>query len=234
MATNTIIPKNTGFAFSALLVSCLCACATTASGGSSDTYGAPQWVMTGARITDGSIYGVGIVSNVDNKAVSIDTARNRGRAEISKIVKTYSASLMRDYMQSVSVDGQSEEGQVIEQATKTFFASLLRGTEQKDMWVDEDSNTFYVLMELNFERARSVVDMSPMGSRMAQWIDENGPRILEELEDDMSRRRPQAPPPPPSQQPDVEYEPDVTYEDSPPITQPAPQPVKKRSKTSVG
>ncbi|MBK8014136.1 MAG: LPP20 family lipoprotein [Deltaproteobacteria bacterium] len=149
---------------------------------------APEWVNRGSRVEAGSIFGVGSVSGIKNTPLARDTAANRGRAEISRILEVYSASLMKDYQESVSAgaSGASSEGQMVQQAIKTFSANLVNGTEVRDMWLSptQGPGTWYALVELNFARAReAAAAQAQMSPGLRAWVDENGPKVLADLED---------------------------------------------------
>ena len=104
------------------------------------TVAAPEWVTkgSGAFGAEGKriFYGVGLASNIKNRALLQSTSDNRARAEIAKIFETYSAQLMKDYMASTTAgDGSaSSEEQHVEQATKTFSAATLSGVQIVDHW----------------------------------------------------------------------------------------------------
>ena len=86
----------------------------------------PEWVLKGSGAFGGEsgrvFYGVGSVSGIKNHALARTTADNRARAEIAKIFETYSASLMKDYQESIKANGASEDAQLVTQAIKTFSA----------------------------------------------------------------------------------------------------------------
>lgn len=163
--------------------------------------GAPPWVERGSRVQGGSIFGVGSVSGLANAPLAQDTARNRARAEIAKILEVYSASLMKDYQASVTAGDltASDEGQAVESAIKTFSASLIEGSEQREMWLHPGSNTWFALVELDLERSRlAALASARMGRPLRRWVEENGDRVLQDLEEDLDQRRStrQAAPPP--------------------------------------
>jgi hypothetical protein len=144
---------------------------------------APDWVMRGSRVQSGSIFGVGMVAGIKNVGTARNTASNRARKEISKILETYSASLMKDYAASTSAGGARSEEQHVEEAVKTFSAQLLVGVEVKDYWLDGNANVWYALAELNFERQREVAAAgAQMGPGMREWIDQNGGKVLGGME----------------------------------------------------
>ena len=61
----------------------------------------PAWVNTGSGyvVKDGKrvFIGVGVATNIKNKALKKDMASNRARAEISKQFETFTAMVMKDY-----------------------------------------------------------------------------------------------------------------------------------------
>lgn len=154
---------------------------------------APEWVHRGSVVQKGSIFGVGSVTGIANTPLAQDTARNRARAEISRILETYSASLMKDYQASTAAGdlSASSEEQHVEQAIKTFSANLMNGTEQQDMWLDGNNNTWFVLVELNFQRAKeAAAAQAEMSPGLKDWVDDNGPKVLADLESETGGGRP--------------------------------------------
>lgn len=179
---------------------------------------APEWVHRGSHVEKGAISGVGMASGIQNTELARTTATNRARAEISKILETYSASLMKDYQASVSAGGQaSDESQLVEQAIKTFSAQLLEGTEVRGYWMDPGNNTWYGLVVLDFERQKEIAaGRANMPGSLKDWVDQNGGKVLEDLSDETDKHQPPAPPAPPPSEPPV-------AENPPP---PAPPPAK--------
>jgi hypothetical protein len=159
--------------------------AASGGGGGGVAANAPEWVNRGSRVEKGSIFGVGSASGIKNNDLARTTAANRGRAEISKILEVYSASLMKDYQESVSANGKSSEAQMVTQAVKTFSAQLMNGTEPREYWLDPGQNTWYVLVELNFERAKeAAAAKSDMDNTMKDWVDKNGGKVLDDMDKD--------------------------------------------------
>lgn len=171
---------------------------------------APEWVARGSVVVDGSIFGVGAVAGIKNPSHARSTAGNRARKEISKILETYSASLMKDYSASTSAGdaSASSEEQHVEEVVKTFSAQLLTGAEIVNNWIDERDGTWYALAELNFERAKEIAAVKDVlgSSKVGEWLDRNGGNTLGDLEGSMKPRSPppaspptaeEAPPPPP-------------------------------------
>lgn len=148
--------------------------------------GAPDWVNRGSVVSKRVIFGVGLVKGVKNPALARDTAAGRGRAEISRILETYSASLIKDYSASTSAGGgASSEEQHVEQAVKTFSANLMTGTEITNQWVDPNAKTLYVLVQLDFDKQQEIASAKADMGSMKDWVDQNGGKILDDLEGDM-------------------------------------------------
>lgn len=108
----------------------------------------PQWVTRGSTAFNNAgeraFYGVGEASGIKNPALLRSTADNRARAELGKIFETFSASLMKDYMNS---SGE----QNVEQAVKTFSAMSLEGVEVRDRYIAKDGS-MYSLAVLDIEK----------------------------------------------------------------------------------
>ena len=113
---------------------------------------APDWVARGSISKKAKIYGVGSARGIRKVALARSTAESRARAEVSKILEVYSASLMKDYQASTNAGGpESSEEQHTEQAIKTFAANLLKGTTIGAVWFDPTQDAYFALAELNIE-----------------------------------------------------------------------------------
>jgi hypothetical protein len=171
--------------FFALPLACGGSSRNAGGGGLSASSDAPEWVNHGSHVEKGSIFGVGSVEGIKNNNLARTTAENRARAEISKILEVYSASLMKDYQASTTAGDMktSSEEQSVQQAIKTFSANLEKGAEVKDMYVDSAKGSMWCLVELNFERSReAAAAQARMGSAMKDWIDRNGAHPLDDME----------------------------------------------------
>lgn len=116
----------------------------------------PEWVNKGSGAFGGEkkvFYGVGSASGIRNHSLARTTADNRGRAEISKVFETYTASLMKDYQASTTAGdfSASSEEQMVTQAIKTFSANTLNGVEIVDHWIHPTDGTIYSLARLDIE-----------------------------------------------------------------------------------
>lgn len=172
-----------------VLALAMTACATT--GVQRVGSGAPDWVLEGSGLEDGVIRGLGSVSGVHNSSLARATAGNRGRAEISRILEVYSVSLLRDYQASTSgaVDAGSDESQDVQQAIKTFSASLLNGSEVEEYWFDADRNTWYALVTLDLRRSERIqAAQARLPSMVREWLGTHESNVMEDLEAELARR----------------------------------------------
>jgi hypothetical protein len=175
--------------------------------------GEPGWVArgSGAFPNDGkAFYAVGSASGIKNPALLRGSADNRARAELTKVFETYSASLMKDYMNSGGT-------QNVEQAVKTLSAGSLTGAEIVDRYRNSEG-VQYALVKLDLEKAKSIAKDGKIFK----------PADLDKAYDEMSGMlKKSAPPPPP---PEVAKPPPPTAG----VAKPAPgvaavQPTKEAS-----
>jgi hypothetical protein len=116
----------------------------------------PEWVNKGSGAFGGEkkiFYGVGSAQGIRNHSLARTSADNRARAEISKVFEVYSASLMKDFQESVTAGDMtaSSESQLVSQAIKTFSANTLNGVEIVDHWIHPVDGTIYSLARLDIE-----------------------------------------------------------------------------------
>lgn len=123
----------------------------------------PEWVSRGGGAYGGEkevLYGVGASSGIKNVALARSRADNRARADVQKVMQTYTASLMKDYAASTAtgdLDNSSEE-QHVEEAVKTFSAGTLSGVQIVDHWTHPVNGTLYSLARLDLAGFADQID----------------------------------------------------------------------------
>ncbi len=148
---------------------------------------APKWVNKGSGAFQSdtkAFYGVGAIKGVQNKPLATKTADNRARAELGKIIETYSASLMRDYASSGTVDdfAQSTEEQLVEQAVKTFSATTLSGVQIINHWVDKKEGITYSLAKLDLDDFENQIDRAKaLNGEVREHLRKNADRLFNDL-----------------------------------------------------
>lgn len=117
----------------------------------------PAWVNKGgAAFPDDkgkAIYGVGSFSGSKNPALGRIAVDQRARAEVGKVLKTFVASVTKDYMKHAIAGDMSaaEEGQVVENVQKAITKVTLVGCEIVDRHYDKNFNMWHALAKLEMD-----------------------------------------------------------------------------------
>ena len=148
----------------------------------------PRWVVLGSGAFEDQgnkvFYGVGLASGITNKALLRQTADNRARAEIAKILQTYISALGKDYMAStISSDmKKASEEQHVESALKTFTKTTVRGAQIVDRWVDPADKVMYSLCKLDLLQFKEALhDHKDLDSKIRDFVRKNADKLHLEL-----------------------------------------------------
>jgi hypothetical protein len=155
--------------------------------------GTPKWVKTGSYTGENAkaFYSMGEVMGVRNEPLAWDAAENRARAQMVKILSTYTAYLMRDYAASTAGFDlkKTAEEQHIEEATKTFAAATLNGVRPVDRYKDEKKGIYYVVVKMELEDVKDMLMQSKeLNSQMRDFVRKNADRAFERLEKEEQKR----------------------------------------------
>src|SRR5262245_61392386 len=153
----------------------------------------PKWVKTGVYASQDSkaFYGVGEVMGIRNEPLAWDAAENRARAQMVKVLSTYTAYLMRDYAASTAAGDfkRTAEEQHIEEATKTFAAVTLNGVRSVDRYKDEKKGIYYVVVKMELDDVKDMLMQSKeLNSQMRDFVRKNADRAFERLETEEQKR----------------------------------------------
>ena len=153
----------------------------------------PKWVKTGTYTGQDSkaFYGIGEVMGVRNEPLAWDAAENRARAQMVKVLSTYTAYLMRDYAASTTAGDfkKTAEEQNIEEATKTFAAATLNGVRSVDRYKDEKKGIYYVVVKMELEDVKDMLTQSKeLNSQVRDFVRKNANRAFERLEKEEQKR----------------------------------------------
>ena len=206
------------------------ACASSPKKVTTPSPDAPEWTRRSNYVDGRSMFGIGVSGGGEMDASLARTqASNRARAELSKVVETYTASLMKDYQASVTADGNASEESMVSSAVKTFSSQLLVGTEIKGYYVDPNLGMTFALAELNLDKQAAFAEAKKrLGPGLQAWVDEHEDQVLRDLESDLNGRRPtlpsQTPPdePPAAEAPPAESAPPPPVVAAPPPSAPPP------------
>lgn len=153
----------------------------------------PKWVKTGTYKPDEkkAFYSMGEVMGVHNEPLAWDAAENRARAQMVKMLSTYTAYLMRDYAASTGVADfkRTAEEQNVEVATKTFAAATLNGVRPVDRYKDEKKGIYYVVVKMELDDVKDMLMQSKeLNSQMRDYVRKNADRAFERLEKEEQKR----------------------------------------------
>lgn len=161
---------------------------TATTGTNYDDNGLPGWVNRGSAAIIGEtgriFYGMGMAGGIKNPSLLRMTADNRARAEIAKQFEVFSASLMKDYMDSTG-------DQQVEQAIKTLTKKSLKGSEIVDRYIDKDG-TMYALAQVDLKRVETVIKQAEELGAVKNHAEDGS---LEKMFDQMGKKA-AAPPAP--------------------------------------
>ena len=150
---------------------------------------APGWVNKGSgAIKDAQggavFYGVGIAQGIRNRALAVDAADDRGRAEITKIMDSYVVALTKDYLASVTAGdmSKSSEEQMVSQTMKNFAKFTLHGAAAVDHWKDPTDGTLFSLVKLDMAAVQKSLDESKeLDSKMRDYVKADAQKAFDEL-----------------------------------------------------
>jgi len=153
----------------------------------------PKWVKTGVYTGSDAkaFYSTGEVMGIRNEPLAWDVAENRARAQMVKILSTYTAYLMRDYAASTvgSDFKRTAEEQHVEEATKTFAAATLNGVRPVDRYKDEKKGIYYVVVKMELEDVKDmIVQSKELNGQMRDYVRKNADRAFERLEKEEQKR----------------------------------------------
>ena len=162
---------------------------TATTGTNYDDNGLPGWVNRGSAAIIGDtgriFYGMGMAGGIKNPSLLRMTADNRARAEVAKQFEVFTASLMKDYMDSTG-------DQQVEQAIKTLTKKSLKGSEIVDRYIDKDG-TMYALAQVDLKRVETVIKQAEELGAVKNHADDGS---LEKMFDEMGKKA--SPPAPPA------------------------------------
>ncbi len=154
----------------------------------------PEWVMKGSGAFGGdkkALYGVGSASGIRNHSLARSTADQRARAEVSRIIETYSASLMKDFQSSTTAGdfSASDEQQLVEQAIKSFSANTLNGVEIVNHWIHPTDNTIYALARVDFDGFMAKLDSAKqLNQKVKERVRRAAEKSFADLEAEEAKR----------------------------------------------
>jgi hypothetical protein len=154
----------------------------------------PDWVEKGSGAFGGEMgkafYGVGAAYGMKNPSLLRSSADNRARAEVAKVFKTYTASLMKDYQASTMAGNPEEtsEEQHVEQTIKTFTKAELAGVQIVDHWKDPETGELFALARMDLSAFEEYLKQgSQLSEAVRQRVVERAEKAFQDLAEEEAR-----------------------------------------------
>jgi len=154
----------------------------------------PEWVLKGSGVFSGQlgkvISGVGSASGIRSPSLLAKTADNRARAEIARILQTYTAVLLKDYSASAAAKNPDLAGveHQVEQTVKTFSEAELAGAEIVDHWQDPESGELFSHARLEMSSfEKRLKNASELSEAVRNRVIESAQKAFEETSREKAR-----------------------------------------------
>jgi hypothetical protein len=171
-----------------LAVAFLLGCASKEKEPAAPTSDRPEWVDKGSGAYSGEMgkafYGVGSAWGIKNPSLLRSTADNRARAEVARIFKTYTASLMKDYSASTMAGDPNEtsEEQHVEQTIKTFTKAELAGVQIVDHYKDRETGELFALARMDLSTFENYMNKArELSDAVRQRVVQHAEQAFEDL-----------------------------------------------------
>ncbi len=157
---------------------------------------APDWVIKGSGAFGGErgkvFYGVASAYGMKQFSLLRTAADNRARNEVAKVFQFYTASLMKDFMESTMAGDPNvtSEGQDIQVVIKTVTAMTLSGVEIVDHWQNPATGEFFALARLDLDAFKDNLEkVRQLDKKVKEQVRKNAGRLYDELEKEEAKRR---------------------------------------------
>jgi hypothetical protein len=155
----------------------------------------PAWIDKGRAAFQGDeakyIYGVGIVSGIQNVSLATQTADSRARNEVAKNLKVTVQSVLRDYMASTTAGDfkKSSEEQYVESTGQSITDMALSGVEIIDHWKDPSDGTLYALAKLApADLSKNLDSMKELDAQVRDYVKANADKAFANMEQIISKQ----------------------------------------------
>lgn len=159
---------------------------------------APDWVVKGSGAFGGQhgkvFYGVGSAAEMKNPSLLRMASEDRARAALAKEVKVYTASLQKDYMESMTAGSAraTSDSQLVESAVKTVTAMTLRGVQIVDHWQNPATGELFSLARVDIELIKDNLDQArEIDPNIKDYIKKNADRLHKQLEQEEAKTKDQ-------------------------------------------
>ncbi len=157
---------------------------------------APEWVVKGSGAFSGQqvkvFYGVGSAAEMKNPSMLRMASEDRARAALAKEIQVYTASLQKDYMESMTARSAhaTSDSQLVESAIKTVTAMTLRGVQIVDHWQNPATGELFSLARVDVELLKNNLDQTKeIDPNVKEYIKKNADHLHEQLEQEEAKTK---------------------------------------------
>ncbi|MCX5859053.1 MAG: hypothetical protein NT056_04050 [Proteobacteria bacterium] len=158
----------------------------------------PDWIIKGSGAfpgdQGGALYGVGIAAKSPNIAMQRQKADSRARQELGRVINTYVASFMKDFMEEHQ-DFVDKEGSGSDEFTsivsKTVSEATLVGSQIIDHFNDSDG-TLYALGKLAVDDVLNQIKsktQEALKEKKRAILEAKTNEMLNTLDDELKKKR---------------------------------------------
>ena len=147
--------------------------------------GAPDWVNEGTAILKNRkgrlFHGVGSASPMGDRSLQTDTADNRARAALARILTSYMEVVSSDYTRAEG-GGESAPEQSITRQIDNITRVNLTGSRIIGRWRDKKTNIVYSLAELDMKQVKNTLEgVKDMNEGFRNYIATHGENIFDSM-----------------------------------------------------
>ncbi|MGO9016090.1 MAG: LPP20 family lipoprotein [Dissulfurispiraceae bacterium] len=157
---------------------------------------APEWVSKGSGAFSGQqvkvFYGVGSAAGMKNPSMLRMASEDRARVALAKEIQVYTASLQKDYMDSMTTGSgnATSDKQLVESAIKTVTAMTLRGAQIVDHWQNPATGELFSLARVDLELFKNNLDQTKeIDPNVKENIRKSTDRMNEQLKQEEAKTK---------------------------------------------
>jgi len=148
--------------------------------------GVPAWVTKGsAAFPDAKkervFYAVGSAAGIRNYALLRRASEDKARVEMANVFDTFVRSLAKSYARSVGNFTETQEEQLVQEATKAYTNVTLKGVEIRNHYHDKPTQTMYSLARLDLKVFKDAIQKAgDLKADFKEHLEGNADRAFEE------------------------------------------------------
>jgi len=147
--------------------------------------GAPDWVNEGTSILKNKkgrlFHGVGSAPSIGDRSLQTETADNRARAAVARILSSYMEVVSNDYSHAESGEGAAPDQSITRQIDNITRINLT-GSRIIGRWRDKKSDVIYSIAELDMKQVKDTLKgVQDMNAGFRDYISSHGGNIFDRM-----------------------------------------------------